>query len=276
MVKAQVAFVALTITGLVLLILAGLFTTGTPSTAPMVQWPDKSVFFLPLLLWIGFDLGAFARNTKRNPSKKIGPLVITIALSGILFLLWGMVSIGHVPLEKLASTTIPHLKTARSLLGDTGRYIMGGIIIFGSLGAVNSLFLGCVINAADLAQQGLLPQGIKKFNIVSIVLSLTIGIMMAKGMAGSEHLEIWIRSGFILWLFSYGLMAAGILKQGFSLTNAVGFTLTMTGVIFLLLSKEDSFLRIIYFFTILGAGLIPGIILIRKSSNKHPQSNHDN
>ncbi len=250
-IKAQVAFVAITILGLVLLILAGLFTTGNPVSPPVVHPPDRSLLFLPLLLWIGFDLGASA--------KRKGSLVRTIALSGVLFLLWAMVSIWHVPLEKLASSTIPHLKTARYLLGDTGRYIMGTIIIFGTLGAVNSLFMGCKNEASHLAKQGMLPQWITKYKMVVIFLSLVIGGMMAKGMAGSEHLETWIRAVFIFWLFSYGLLAVSVLKQSFSLANVMGFTLTMAGVI-LLLSEREQVLPVIYFIIILGTGLIPGMI----------------
>ena len=100
-----------------------------------------------------------------------GPLVWTIGGTGVLFLLWAMVSIQHVPLVKLASTSLPHLKTARYLLGDTGRWIMGGIIIFGTLGAVNGLFLACRVNAGEMTGHGLLPQWIKKQGVVPIFLA---------------------------------------------------------------------------------------------------------
>jgi len=39
-------------------------------------------------------------------------------------------------------------------------------------------------------------------NLGWVFLALAIGLMMAKGMAGSDKLEIWIRAIFLVWLFS--------------------------------------------------------------------------
>ena len=173
-----------------------------------------------------------------------------------------------MPLAKLASTSLPHLKTARYLLGDTGRWIMGGIIIFGTLGAVNGLFLACRVNAAEMAGHGLLPQWIKRQGVVPIFLALAIGLMMAKGMAGSDKLEIWIRAIFLVWLFSYGLISLSFLIRQVSLTNLTASIITFTGVCFLFLSGKDQSLQLIYFSLTLGAGLLPGLVFTCKSSRQ--------
>ncbi len=270
--KAQVIFVTLTVAGLLTLILAGILTPGSQvlgaqATAPGIMIQDRSILFLALVLWVGFDLGALTldQNTDRpGKSKKLGPLVWTIGGTGILFLLWAMVSIQHVPLAKLASSSLPHLKTAKVLLGDAGRFIMGGIIIFGTLGAVNALFLACRINTNDMAGHGLLPQWTKNQGVAPIFLALTIGLMMAKGMAGSDKLEIWIRAIFLVWLFSYGLISLNFLTRQFSLANLAASLITLTGVCFLLLSGGE----IIYFSLTLGAGLIPGFVFTWKSSKQ--------
>lgn len=70
--KAQVIFVALTVAGLLILILTGIFTQGTQALAPWLLIPDRSIFFLALVLWVGFDLGAFAldQNEGREGKKK--------------------------------------------------------------------------------------------------------------------------------------------------------------------------------------------------------------
>ncbi len=269
--KAQVIFVALTLAGLLILILTGIFTPGTQALSSWLPIPDRSILFLALVLWVGFDLGAFGldQNTVGEGKNKMrGPLVWTIGGTGVLFLLWAMVSIQHVPLEKLASTSLPHLKTARYLLGDTGRWIMGGIIIFGTLGAVNGLFLACRVNAGEMAGHGLLPQWIKKQGVVPIFLALTTGLMMVTGMAGSYKLEIWIRAILLAWLFSYGLISLGFLTRKISLTNLGASIITLTGVCFLLLSGEERLLQLIYFSLTLGAGLLPGLIFTWKSSRQ--------
>lgn len=269
--KAQVLFVALTVAGLLILILTGIFSPGTQAVAPWLLIPDRSILFLALVLWVGFDLGAFGldQNTGREGKKKItGPLVWTIGVTGGVFLLWAMVSIQHVPLTKLASTSLSHLKIARYLLGDTGRWIMGGIIIFGTLGAVNGLFLVCRVNSGEMAGHGLLPQWIKKQGVVPIFLALAIGLMMAKGMAGSDKLEIWIRAIFLVWLFSYGLISLGFLTRQVSLANLTASIITLTGVCFLFLSGEDRSLQLICFSLTLGAGLLPGLVFTWKSSRQ--------
>jgi amino acid transporter len=281
--KAQVIFVTLTVAGLLTLILAGILTPGSQilgtqllgsqppgiqATAPGIMIQDRSILFLALVLWVGFDLGALAldQNTDRpGKSKKVGPLVWTIGGTGILFLLWAMVSIQHVPLAKLASSSLPHLKTAKALLGDTGRFIMGGIIIFGTLGAVNALFLACRVNTNEMAGHGRLPQWTKNQGVVPIFLALAIGLMMAKGMAGSDKLEIWIRAIFLVWLFSYALISLIFLTRQFSLANLAASLITLTGVCFLLLSGGE----IIYFSLTLGAGLIPGFVFTWKSSKQN-------
>jgi len=269
--KAQVIFVALTVAGLLILILTGIFTPGTQAVPPWLLIPDRSILFFGLFLWVGFDLGTFAldQNGGRSGKKKMtGTLVWTIGGTGVLFLLWAMVSIQHVPLVKLVSTSLPHLKTARYLLGDTGRWIMGGIIIFGTLGAVNGLFLACRVNADEMTGHGLLPQWIKKQGVVPIFLALAIGLMMAKGMAGSDKLEIWIRAIFLVWLFSYGLISLGFLTRQVSLANLTASIITLTGVCFLLLSGEDRSLQLICFCLTLGAGLLPGLVFTWKSSRQ--------
>lgn len=269
--KAQVIFVALTVAGLLTLILTGIFTQGTQVVSPWLIIPDRSILFLALVLWVGFDLGTFAMDQNRGregKNKMTGLLVWTIGTTGVLFLLWAMVSIQHVPLAKLASTSLPHLKSAKSLLGDTGRWIMGGIIIFGTLGAVNGLFLACRVNTDEMVGHGLLPQWIKKQGVVPIFLALAIGLMMTKGMAGSDKLEIWIRAIFLVWLFSYGLISLGFLIRQVSLANLMASIITFTGVCFLFLSGENQSLQLIYFSLTLGAGLLPGFVFTWKSSRQ--------
>jgi hypothetical protein len=268
--KSQVIFVVLTVAGLLMLILTGIFTPGIQTVDPWPLMPDRSILFLALVLWVGFDLGAFAldQNRGRAGKKRRNPLVWAIGVAGGLFLLWAMVSIQQVPLEELAATGLPHLKTARYLLGDTGRWIMGGIIIFGTLGAVNGLFLACRVNAVEMAGHGLLPQWVKKQGVVPLFLVLATGLMMANGMAGSAKLEIWIRAIFLVWLFSYGLVSLVFLTRQVSLRNLTVSITTLTGVCFLLLSGEDRSLQLIYFCLILGAGLLPGLVLTWKSSGQ--------
>jgi len=257
----QIVFVGLAITGLLGIILKGMTMTGIPDAFPPVVLPAWPVLFLPLLLWVGFELFLF---TGIPPEKENRPAtsVLIIAGAGILFMALGLVYIAHVPLDKLSSSTIPHLKTARILMGDIGRYIMGTIIISGSLAAVNALFSAGRIQAERMAQQGFLPQWTGKTFAIPTLLTIVIGLMMAGGVAGSEKLEIWIRSIFILWLFSYGLNQTRGLKNRFSFSRLLGLIITLCGVFSLLMTGENWTLQFTYFSFALGVGLVPGVIFI--------------
>jgi len=253
--KFQLPFAGITLACLLILTLAGLGQSGTEPFQP--PGPDPGSIGLPLMLWIGFDLAGSAPG--RNRSKTTA--VTVIACAGVLFILWGLVSIAHVPPEKLAGSSLPHMKAAGTLLGQTGRYLMGTAVIFGTLSAVNALFLACSHTAGKLADQGLLPRWTKKTIFIPFVLGVAIGLMMGLGMAGSDNLELWIRAAFLLWLMTY-------IRPGRSpMTLFLTFILT-AGTAWILFSGDSPGLTMIYMVTILGAGLVPGFLL-RVISNTH-------
>ncbi len=258
----QVIWVSLTLISLLPLIISGLVSPDDLSPAFPDQLPGLSVFFVPLMLWVGVDLAALAPTRLSNDQKKSNALGLTIAVAGILFLLWGTVSVFQVPLAKLSGSSIPHLKAARSILGDPGRYLMGAVIIFGTLSCVNALFLACRISAGNLVGLEFFPRWAGR--CVPILLSAVIGLMMAKGMAGSENLELWIQAVFILWLLSY----SGIFnrRRKSSPANTLAMILIPTGAAFLLLTGEAWQLKTIYFLVILGIAWVPGILFTLKSS----------
>ena len=53
---------------------------------------------------------------------------------------WNAAALIHVEASRLAGTSIPYILTARSILGQTGRIVMGIVVIAGACAAVNLLF----------------------------------------------------------------------------------------------------------------------------------------
>jgi len=259
--KFQILFVGLTLGCFFSLILSGLIQSGTES--PQAPGSDQGSMALALMLWIGFDLAWSSPG--QNRSKTTPVAVITGA--GLVFILWGLVSISHVPLEKLDASSLPHMKTADALLGQTGRYIMGTAVIFGTLSAVNALFLACGHTAEQLASQNLLPLWTRKTVFIPLVLSLTIGLMMGLGMAGSDDLELWIRAAFLLWLMTY-------VRPGRSPVKLFLTAIPATGMAWILFSGDRPGLTMLYMIIILGPGLVPGLILslTSKPSKKNQRS----
>ncbi|MCG8618102.1 MAG: hypothetical protein MI802_17960 [Desulfobacterales bacterium] len=263
--KFQMGVVGVGLGSLLILVIAGLAGAGESHAAskytllplPLVPLP---VLFFPLLLWVGADISGIVRAGIRRADTEEGRSLVglTIVCGGLIFLAWAVVSAFHVPLDKLADTSIPHLKAARGILGDTGRYLMGSAVIFGALAAVNALFLACRLYASSLARGGYLPGFAGSSRGIVILLAVAIGLMMASGMAGSEKLEYWIEAVFVLWMMSY----TGIFTGNDSHSHTPPFIrhLASVGGVLLLFHGEGWLLKWGYVIVILGIAFLQQII----------------
>ncbi len=213
--KIQVVFVIVAILGLFFLSAVGLMGLGnTPSTVEEVGHPfNIKVGLLGLLLFVGFDLAGFIKSS--NPVNPVKSMVAGIVLVGIVFILWGVVSINYVSLDKLSDTTIPYTVTARKILGQEGRIIMGVVLLAGTCSAVNALFIGVSRMMVGMAAQGLLPHFLGKSQdrapIPLILLATGVAVMMAMGMAGSPSLEVYVRAGLLFWVLNYAVIHLSVL-----------------------------------------------------------------
>ena len=258
----QVMFVLVVLLGMMLLMVPGLWTGDQPMPAsPWKRVPDPGFVCLPFLLWIGMDLGFFASSGRRT---LVRSLILAVLGAGIIFALWTMLFIRHVPLDRLAHSSIPHLTAARLAAGDPGRIIMGVVVIFGTLAAVNALFSACRINAGHMAARGLLPRFLAHRGVVPFLLAGAIAGMMAGGMAGSPMLESWIRAAWILWLLSLALTGLAFFRHhrqplalaAAILSTAAGVTIVLTGDNTVLILKVTGLM--------LGIALLPGAFMKKK------------
>ena len=236
---------------------------------------------MPLLLFVGFDLGFNIWNKpEQKPFKNNNILFIAVIFMGMLFLLWGYVLLLYVPVEKLIDTSIPHMIAAKSILGDPGRFIMGGIVISGSLAAVHALFTSISKQGSILFKIEKLPGNIKISKIIILSLTLIITGMMAGGLAGEDQLETFIRASFILWLILYAMISIShililvrpakryynnlLLKKTVSV-----MCLLILGITILILTIMDD--KSILIFKFLGVALFISLIpavLLRLKENK--------
>jgi hypothetical protein len=247
--RAQTGFAGLTLAALMALVAAGLAGGGPEGgggdSGALLSLPGPGVMGLALLLWVGFDLAGSVQDQEHGTV----PFIAAVAVAGLVFVFWGLVSILYVPLEKLADSGVPHMKAARYVLGETGRLLMGTAVISGTLAAVNALFLGCRHGVARLADRGDLPQWASKRFVVPVGLALAVGLMMATGLAGSETLELWIRAAFLLWLLGY----AG---RDRSVKGRLAGAVFIAGAGAVLFTGESPLLTSAYIGCILGTGLI--------------------
>ena len=197
----QAFFVIVAFLGLLLLALTGLFSVGNPPP----DFTNEPIHFSGisaagcLLLFLGYEA---ASGEEKPTSRTI--LFSALSLIMVLFILWAVVSMRFVPLHRLADSTIPYATTARKILGEPGRMIMGAVIISGACAAINGLFLITRRTFTGLAGERLTPNfpGLTwKGRLLPLLLTVVIGIMMMTGLAGDEILEIYLRGALLLWLF---------------------------------------------------------------------------
>ncbi len=217
---AQICFVTTAVLGLLALSVIGLFESGSPHTVfqaiDLHSFHTIRVVFLGLVLFVGFDLAGFAEgNSGNHPIRLMRSMVLGIILVGIIFALWGLASTTNVSAERLANTTIPHMVAAREILGQSGRVIMGLVVISGSCAAINALLLAVSRMISGMARQGSLPSflalALKRTPIPLILLAIGIGAMMASGMAGEPTLEVYTRAGISFWLLNYAAIHLAVL-----------------------------------------------------------------
>ncbi|MCG8687961.1 MAG: hypothetical protein MI892_24015 [Desulfobacterales bacterium] len=263
----QVAFIGLTLAPLLLLIFTGI-AFSPPDTGmqaiPLLpkSFPGISIIFLPLILWIGFDLSWSIKGHHKTST----PGVVVIITAGFIFILWGLTSIFNTSLDSLSASGVPHMKTARLILGQTGRYLMGATLIFGTLSAVNALFTGCWLAAEALCDRKVLPPWVRRPVFIPLVLALIISMMMGFGMAGSDNIDTMIQSALLAWLIALTARSAFMIKP--SIFSVLIHSTLLFGIISLILKSGSPALSTLCIFAILGASFIPGMVLTHRRMAK--------
>jgi hypothetical protein len=210
---------ALTLQWLLLLVTAGCLSllvliglTTSPALPSLTATPPTpaSAGLIPtglatcLLLLLGFE-------TSRPGAAPEGPAQLLAALAGVgvLLALWSVVSLAQVSRESLATSTLPHLLTARELLGQPGRMVMAVAIISGSCSLVNGLFLRASDALGQLPSAGRTGPGWfsgHRGRLFAVFFALAIAFALAGGLAGSDSLATFIQGSLLLWL----LLTAGL------------------------------------------------------------------
>ena len=205
---AQQLFSTTALLGLSIIILVGILSpvTNTPTAIEATQNPNYlHIFTLSLLLFLG------AWHTSL---KKLSPIQLFFMLLGgaLLLSLWQIVAITYVPAAKLGTSTIPYILVAREVMGQAGRILIGITIISGTCAAVNFFFslasrqISHLLSSVIPHEKG---EAIAR-RVIALLLTATVGICMAKGLAGEPHLETYIRASLLLWFLS---ATAQILSQ---------------------------------------------------------------
>ena len=204
--------------------------------------------------------------------KKSGfPHVALIAL--LVLLPWMFASLAHVNPERLASSTIPFMTASRKIMGDTGRQIMGIVVIMGSCAAFTGFTLLCRQKLAELSQEKMAPRFLAKEGqrwLLPPLTAIAVGACMATGLAGDERLELLLRSALLLWLLYYctvSFAAIASIKAEKSLPSITPFfapLILSTGLVTILLSSSHplELLKFIVFLLVASSFLAMLLVFI--------------
>jgi hypothetical protein len=263
--KVQLFFVALAGTGIFVLGVYGTLTPAKPlvtifQTPTQISAANLSSALL-LLLFAGSNLFTGSKN---NFSK-----VALLAL--LVFVPWIFASLAHVNPERLASSTIPFMTTSRKIMGETGRQIMGMVLIMGSCAAFTGLSLLCRQKLTELSQEKMIPLFMEKGGqrwLFPVLVAISVGACMAKGLAGDELLETLLRSALVLGLLYYCLVSfSGIIAMKKkqlteSITSYIAPLLLSAGLtIVLIASPHTTEMTQIVFGLLIASGCLAALLV---------------
>ena len=224
--RIQLFFVSLAGMGILILGIHGSLSPDK-SMAIIFRMPEQfSVAGLSSTLLLLFFAGS---NLLRREQKGF-PYLLGIVL--LVFLPWMFASLGHVDPERLATSTIPFMTASRKIMGDTGRQIMGVVVIAGSCAAFTGFSLLCRQKIEELNREQMAPSflaaGGQRWLLPPLV-AVAVGACMATGLAGDELLEILLRSALLLWLLCYCLVcvAAVLSKKTAGTTSSPASTIAV-------------------------------------------------
>lgn len=213
--RIQLTVVITILAGIVFLSVAAL---GAPSPKE-ISSPDfflpyglspfsEGLFFMSPLL-IGYELYA-SSSSKDKISGSSYALALCMAVLFLSIFAYAALSVSGT--EKLADSTVPYMIGARKILGQTGRYIMGGIIILGSYVAFNTILLFLktpFIKLIDSHPSTKLPNNnLGTQTVAAAIPALTVSTLLLCGYAGEIITESYIAGGFALWFVFYGFSTA--------------------------------------------------------------------
>ncbi len=283
--KAQILFVGMVLLGMAILIAIGMITgLFQDSTQVQVeQLTGMSGLFLPLLLWLGFDM---AISPNGGSSNRYSATAITLKSAIAVFagfvIFWVITALLHVDGQRLATTSIAHMIAAREIAGQTGRIIMGVMIIAGTCAAVNALFESVARQTANFSRQRMLPRNQFLPKVVVLGMASVAALLMAGGLAGEELLETLIRAALLMWLGNYGLIAIRLMIRNRQLGGSpkgrvhgqsrlqltISAAITFAAVSVLTLTDDQPMLMLSVMILSIGAVLIFGGIY-KIGMNRH-------
>lgn len=211
----QIAFTAVMVFTLAVLGIAGLVGPGDPKVqfiSPAMGMADVfALVALGIWLFIGAEFICPLVEESKNPKRDI-PLAMIVGLVVILILkiLYGAASVRYVPMDKLASSPIPHVDVAFAILGNAGVYWVGIASFCATASTINTLLAAVPRILYGMAHAGQVPSIFKWLHprfrtpwVGIILLSLGMFIQLMTGISTIETIVVFVVASAFSWLLAY-------------------------------------------------------------------------
>ncbi|MCF8057473.1 MAG: hypothetical protein K9K37_12660 [Desulfocapsa sp.] len=262
--RLQFSFVGLAAGGMFLLGLYGTFNTARP-VSEILQQPDHFSPGSAATLLLLFAGSTFFQ-------KKQQPIGLVPATGFVIFFFWTIASLAHVDPDRLVSSTVPYMTVSRKILGNTGRQIMGLVVISGTCAAITGLILYCrqkfsLLVSKEMAP-GFLSAKVQRWAFPPVIAVMT-SVLLATGLAGDELLEVYLRGALLLWLLYHSLLCLSALlwikkdSQTIPFPASISTLLLMTGLLTLLLTSPHRMTLSTFILSVLAiSGLFTALLYI--------------
>lgn len=271
----QVIFVLSALLGLGLLIVQGLLASPQHPPQPSQVTAEEAFspwpyLFAGIAVFMGFELGVLGRRPTKDALRATSVMLPAIFIGAVFLGLWGWVSSFYVSPDRLAESTVPYSPVARGIWGETGRRIMGGVILAGSCASVNALLQGVTRMMVSCSHERFLPAWLRAhwvgLPVSLLLLAVSVGAMLLSGMAGEPETFRYVRAGIILWWLVYGavLLAQGVrpekaLRPDTGLNQACaagGGIVALGGAVGLLIWNPEPWTVLLFWGVVLAVGLL--------------------
>lgn len=227
--KVQNVVVVLLVGSMILLGIIGAFKFGSGTT---VQYSNPSLSdvggvsglmsyaAIAFWLYIGVEFVIPVAKEMKNPKRDV---LLSIILGLVLLFsvqaLLGFGMTNYVDLGTLAAdpSGMPHMTYAYNLLGNAGRYWMGGITILAAISTMNTIFASTSKIMQGMGEEGMLPKVFGKTNkhnaAVSGLILMAIGVaaLVMTNLAASDGITFIVLAASCFWLVTYCLVHLSVL-----------------------------------------------------------------
>jgi len=204
-------------------------------------------------------------------------MLVVLVITGLMVGIWSGIGLFWMGAAQMTDSHIPHIITARGILGNWGRHIMGAMVILGATAGMNVLFAGLRQVTHTLRRTGYLSLSGRSHGRLDryaiILVALTVEGLMMVGVAGTDIIDVWVHASLFLWLVYWIAAQSACLLEKRRISGAGSGVLHLVSLLILIIiflaaimgypEKESLFVHVA-----LGAASVAALVTMLRVAQK--------